>query len=224
MAARDAQPAQTLDRGLRVLRLLAEQPDGLRVAEIAVALGVHRAVVYRLLSPLEAHRLVARARDGRIRLGGGLVELARAVARTLTAVALPHMRALAEELGATATLTVARGDEAVALAVVEPRNTNIHVAYRVGLRHPLVRGASGKAILAGRPPASGEDGAVSEARRRGYAVTSGELQPGAVGIAAPIAVDGWADASLGVVSLTDLGDEAGERVRRAAAAVAAEIA
>ena len=224
MAAPEPAPAQTLDRGLRVLALLAAHPDGLRVAEIAVALGVHRAVVYRLLSPLEAHRLVARARDGRIRLGGGLVELARAVARTLTAVALPHMRALAEELSATATLTVARGDEAVALAVVEPRNTNIHVAYRVGLRHPLVRGASGKAILAGRPPASGEDGAVSEARRRGYAVTSGELQPGAVGIAAPIAVDGWADASLGVVSLTDLGDEAGERVRRAAAAVAAEIA
>ena len=109
---------QTLDRGLRVLELLAETPDGKPVAELAGALGVHRAIVYRLLATLEGHALVARAGDGRFRLAAGLVALARGVSPRLQAAALPELTRLAEDVGATATLTVADGEEAVALAVV----------------------------------------------------------------------------------------------------------
>src|SRR5919112_460894 len=81
--------------------------------------------------------------------------------------ALPVLRSLAEAVGATAHLTVADGDEALALAVVEPTWTDFHVAYRVGARHPLTQGAAGKAIglLDGTEPS--------------YAVTSVELQSGA---------------------------------------------
>ena len=64
-------------------------------------------------------------------------------------LAVPVLRALAESVGCTAHLTVADGEEALALAVVEPSWTDFHVAYRVGSRHPLNRGAAGKAILAG---------------------------------------------------------------------------
>ena len=53
----------------------------------------------------------------------------------------------------------------------------------------------GVAILAGRPPA-GEDGKdVLRARQRGYALTVGALQPGALGVAAPIKTSDWASAS-----------------------------
>lgn len=46
------------------------------------------------------------------------------------------------------------GSEALAVAVVEPTWTDYHVAYRAGFRHPLDRGAAGRAILAARkqPP------------------------------------------------------------------------
>ena len=57
------------------------------------------------------------------------------------------LRRLAEQVGCTAHLTVAEGDEALALAVIEPSWTDFHVSYRVGARHPLNRGAAGKAIL-----------------------------------------------------------------------------
>ena len=208
---RPAATVQTLDRGLRVLELLAEAPDGLAVPELAAALAVHRAIVYRLLATLAGRRLVVRGRDGRYRPGAGLVGLARGVAPRLQAAALPELTALAEDLGATATLTVADGDEAVALAVVEPRTTRIHVAYRAGLRHPLTVGASGRAILLGRPGADAG---------RGYAISSGEIQPGAIGLAAPIP---GADASVGVVSLVELGESAAARVCSAAEAIAAAL-
>jgi DNA-binding IclR family transcriptional regulator len=212
---------QTLDRGLRLLHLLAAEPGGLTVGELSERLGVHRAIVYRLVGTLGQHRLVVRGADGRHRLWTGLVELARAVAPDWRSVALPELEALAEDLGATATLSVAAEDFAVALVVVEPRNTAIHVAYRPGLRHPLTRGASGKAILAGRPAEPDEPADVRQARRRGYAVTRGELQAGAVGIAAPVVVDGRAEASVGAVSFTDFDGASVGRVLEAAARLAA---
>ena len=59
--------SQTLDRGLRALEVLAEQPDGMTVSELAAALGTHRAGVYRLLGPLVDHHLAVRARRRALR-------------------------------------------------------------------------------------------------------------------------------------------------------------
>ena len=60
--------SQTLDRGLRVLELLADSPAGRTVADLAAELDVGRAVVYRLVATLEEHRLASRDADGRVRL------------------------------------------------------------------------------------------------------------------------------------------------------------
>lgn len=212
-------PLQTLDRGLQVLALLARSREGMTVRDLADELDVHRAIVYRLLATLERHGLVRRGTDGRHRLWTGLVELAGGVESDLQAAALPVLTRLADELGATTTLTVADGDDAVALLVVEPTDATMHVAYRAGRRHPLEVGASGKAILAGRPAAAGEAGAVTRARRRGYATSSGEIQTGAMGIAAPVS----ADASLGAVALGGFPVGAPELVVEAARAVAAAL-
>jgi DNA-binding IclR family transcriptional regulator len=181
---------------------------------------VHRAIVYRLVGTLERHGLVRRTADGRHRLSTGVLELARGVAADLQHTALPVLTQLAEDLGATAALTVADGDEAVALLVVEPTNATMHVAYRPGRRHPLRLGASGKAILAGRPAARGEPDEIAQARTRGFAESVGEIQPGAVGIAAPVLVNGHADASVGAVALAPFRRQAAARVMEAARAVA----
>lgn len=223
MAVARGAPVQTLDRGLRVLQLLAAEPAGLTVGELAGRLGVHRAIVYRLVDTLAHHHLVRRGEDGRHRLWTGVTELARGVEPDWRGVATPVLERLAEKLGATATLTVASDGDGVALVVVEPRNTAIHAAYQPGFRHRLDRGASGKAILAGRPRRPSEPRAVAGARRRGYAVTRGELQPGAVGIAAPVVVGGWADASVGAVAFTDFDGGAARLVCEAAGRIAAAL-
>jgi DNA-binding IclR family transcriptional regulator len=200
-----SETAQTLDRGLRLLHLVADAPSGLTVSEAAARLGVGRAVVYRLVSTLAEHGMIRRDPAGRLRLGTGVLHLARRAQPLLAEAALPTLRRLAEQVGATAHLTIAEGDEAVAVAVVEPSWTQFHVAYRTGSRHPLDRGAAGRAILAGR---------VGET---GYVSTAGELQPGAVGVAAPVPV---LDASIGVVALGSLDvDTVGAHVVAAAEAL-----
>jgi DNA-binding IclR family transcriptional regulator len=221
--ARPAEASRALDRGLRLLEALAAAPGGLSVTELAAAIGTSRPVVYRLLEPLRARRLVRRVGD-RYRLGLGLLELAGRVAPGLAAAAEPHLRDLADALGATAHLTLLDGEDAVVAAVVEPREAALHVAYRVGLRHPASVGAAGLAILAGRPAQPGERAEVAAARVRGYAVSRGELQPGAHGFAAPVTLAGRpAEASIGLVALAPL-DEAATAppLLAAAGALAAE--
>jgi DNA-binding IclR family transcriptional regulator len=182
--------SQTLERGLRVLRVLADQPDGLSVSQLAAALGTHRAGIYRLLGPLLDQHLVVRGADGRHVLGAGLIELASRVRPRLQEVAVAQLRTLADELGATTALTVRDGEEAVVAAVVEPRNTDMHIAYRSGLRHRLDQAASGIALLAALPPRPGEREPIAQARARGWSQSTAELLAGATGVGAAIVVPG----------------------------------
>jgi DNA-binding IclR family transcriptional regulator len=213
-----AETSQTLDRGLRVLSVLAAHPNGLTVTELAHIVGVNRTVAYRLVATLEQHGLARRDASTRLHVGLGVLALARGLQPVLRELANPVLRALAENLGATAHLTVADGGEALAIAVVEPTWTDFHVAYRVGARHPLAQGAAGRAILLGRDIVSGS--VVAEP----YVRTSGELQPGARGLASPVLGVEGLEASVGVVTLGDLDPvEAGARVAEAAAEVARRL-
>lgn len=208
--------SQTLDRGLRVLAVLADSTPGMTVTELSSAVGVNRTVVYRLVATLEQHGLARRDAGGRLHVGLGILALARGVQPVLRELAGPVLRTLAEELGTTAHLTIADGGEALAIAVVEPTWTDFHVAYRVGARHPLEKGAAGKAILLGRERAE-DDGAT-------LAVTTGELQPGARGVAAPVLGVEGLEASVGIVTLGELEvDRVGPRIREAAAEVARRL-
>ncbi len=205
-----SETSQTLDRGLRVLRVLADSPEGLTVTELSARLEVNRTVVYRLISTLEQHTMVRRDARGRLFVGLGVLHIAGAVQPVLRDLAMPVLRTLAEAVGCTAHLTVADGDEALALAVVEPTWTDFHVAYRVGARHPLSQAAAGKAI------------SLANAEEMAYAVTSGELQSGARGLAAPVRGVEGLHASVGIVTLDDTIDErlVAPRVLAAAKAVA----
>lgn len=204
--------AQTLDRGLTVLQLVSAAPSGLTISALAEALGVSRAVVYRLVATLQARDFVTRGADARVRLGLGVTRLQLAVRPVLAAAAGPVLRALADRVGATAHLSIAEGEQALALVVVEPTWTDLHVSYRVGSRHPLTRGAAGRAILEAR------QGAV------GPVLTSGELQQGAHGLAAPVPGVPGLEASVGVVATSPLdAPGVGEAVMAAAAEVAATL-
>lgn len=217
-----AETSQSLERGLRLLRLLADAPSAVTVTELAHALQTHRPVVYRLITALAEQGMVHRDPDGGWRLGLGVLHLAQRIHPLLREAAAGPLRRLAEDVGATAHLTIADGGEALAVAVIEPTWTDYHVAYRVGSRHRLDRGAAGLAILA-------LDNAAHDtaASRPGYLTTSGELQPGAHGVAAP--VSGVADlrASVGVITLGEFADlaldQVGERVLRAAGEIRAAL-
>lgn len=166
--------------------MVAGAPEGLTVAQIAESLGVHRTIASRVLATLAEFRFISRSPDGRYRPGAGLATLARGGDAELRSIALRIMQELADRLSATVSLLVAEGDEAVAIAVVEPTVSQYHLAFREGSRHPLHHGSAGLALLAAESPRPGEPDGATLARKRGYAITHGEVEPGAWGLAIPI--------------------------------------
>ena len=219
---------QTLDRGLSALTLIAQQEDGMSISELAAALDVHRAIAYRIAATLEVRGLIVRAPGGRLRLGPGLLTLASRFEPQLRLLAQPILRDLAESTQAAAFLSVPAGEDCVAIMVIEPEGRLLRVAYRVGIRHPLDRGAAGIAILAGRPVSTDESESVRAARRDGFSVTHGELQKGAVGVASPVHGPGrnqaGFEASIGVVAFEDLDVTAATRqVLQSARALTAAV-
>jgi DNA-binding IclR family transcriptional regulator len=205
---------QTLIRGLAVLELLADG-RALSVAQIALAVGLHRSVTYRIVRTLDDRDFLERQPDGRYRLGLAVASLARSVRSDLTTAALPELAALAEATGTTAFITVPSGEDAVTLVAVEPRQSDAHVSRRPGQRHPLDRGAPGLAILAALPPRPGERLEVEFAREHGYARSTSEVIPGFSSLAAPLRFSDNSAAGLALVFIAGDLDEAAaiERLR-----------
>ncbi|WP_046728057.1 IclR family transcriptional regulator [Streptomyces humi] len=200
---------QGLDRGLRALHAISLTADGLTVADLAAQLEIDRSIAYRIVETLEEHALVTR-QGKRVRLGAGAATLAGRFQRQLVLAAQPVLQDLADATGTSAFLSVAHGArECVPVAGAEPtvQHGPVQVGYRIGVRHPLERGANGIAILSLRPPWPDEPAEVARARELGYSITSGQLQQGATGIAAGFEVAGAAGASVGVVAMHEFDAE-----------------
>ncbi|MBW9094497.1 IclR family transcriptional regulator [Microbacterium jejuense] len=223
-----APASQTLSRGIRILEVLADAREPLTIDELAARLDVHRSVAYRLLRTLEDHGLVVRDSSGRVQLGPRMAALAAGVAHDLQAEALPELTAVAADLGVTSFLVVADHDECVTLSSVEPRHAVNPVAQRPGTRHPVTRGAPGKAILSlvpeGAWPAEVGDALAEEIRdaaTRGYATSHDEVIPTLRAVAVPLSVRGRAPAAIAVVfvATTHSDDEIAARLTRSATAI-----
>lgn len=214
--------SQTLSRGLYLLELMAASGAPATLTELAEGSGFGTTVTHRLLRTLAAHRLVTQRPGDGYMLGFGLVTLTRRVALGLADQARPVLQRAAEDLGTTVFLGVADGDELVCFVSVQPtRPDGFALSYREGLRHPITKGASGRAILAARPSAHDEPAEVSLARRLGYAHSANELSFGVTAFA--VAIPG-PDCSMSVTALF-LGatepEPVAARLRQAAEEIAA---
>jgi DNA-binding IclR family transcriptional regulator len=202
--------SKTADQALTVLIEVSERGP-LSPAQLARSLELNRTVVHRLLSTLHRRGFVARGEDGYVP-GALLVRLADHVQPEMRAMARRTMSQLADEVGETVVMHVPDGDDAVVLEQVVADNNVVRVQHEIGSRHPLVAGASGRALLAFMG-----DAAVARATRKldkpdavlrqldgvrqlGYAVSHDELQQGVQGLAVPVLVDGSvATASLAIL-------------------------
>ncbi|MFD2740051.1 IclR family transcriptional regulator [Sulfitobacter aestuarii] len=222
----DTNRLQTLDRGMLALQIVAQAPRGISVADLARELDVARAAAYRIVATLEDHAMLHRDGTGRIRLGSGTLVLAAQFDTGLRGIARPIVEKLAAKTQATAFVSVAHGRQCTAILTVESDRPFINIAYRAGVRHPLDRGAAGIAILAGRPEAAEDSDEIREARRLGYSLTRGQLQPGAVGVSSPVPLSPdlhpGLECSIGVVAMEDLDvANAAQAAMRAAGELAA---
>ena len=173
--------------------------------EIARRTSMTPSTVSRQLGTLAASGLVERvASSGRYRLGIRLVHLANAVLARLDVreVARPHLVALVEATGETATLSVPGDDDAITVDFVSGAH-QIQPVSRLGRPSIAHATSAGKIMLAfsGKELPAGPFRAytartitdpqvlateIEKVRKRGYAEAAGEREPGLTAIAAPI--------------------------------------
>lgn len=156
------------------------------ISELAEQLEVHRSIAYRILAALSDAGLIARGLDGRFRGAVGLIRLAEGGLTALRAAVRPELVALAERVGATVSLFVREGDDAVALAVFESARQGFRMGFQVGDRHVVDRGAAGVALRALEPPRDEDSERLRTVREVGYARTFGEIEPNLHGLAVPL--------------------------------------
>ena len=181
--------SQTLSRGLQIIEILSESRAPLTAAELAARLGVNRAIAYRLLRTLSKHGLLDEGeRDGRYRLGTKLLTLARNVDSDVREAAAPILDELSSLVGATVFVSVADGNEFVALVSAEAVDSLVSLRYRAGIRRPLGKGATSVAIAASLPPRESDSAEVIATRERGYVHSAAGLDTNAYTVAAPLSL------------------------------------
>lgn len=206
---RTGQPAIRLvgsvQRAFAVIDTLAGADSELGTNEIARRTGVNPSTVSRLLATLVAGGLVEHIPEtGRYRLGPRLVQLGNAVLARLDLrqIARPHLHALVESTGETATLSTEGDRDAVTVDFVQSPFSVQGVAQlgRPSIAHAT---ATGKVLLAfGRRPLpsgplksytsrtiakrSGLAAELEAIRERGYAYNFGEREDDLHAVAAPV--------------------------------------
>lgn len=198
-------------RIIAMLRLFAEGGDTFSVHEIAERLDLAPSSVHRLLAGLVDENIVERAAKRRYCVGREFGRIGALVARKIDVrrLARPMLQTILAVTGETAMLGIMlpRSSELMVADKIE----SIHVLrYRIALhaRRSLLWGATGRAVLAWldpeeigkvlasatNAPGSGDPpptpaalaNALGDIRKAGYAISRGQIIPGAVGLAAPI--------------------------------------
>ncbi|MEU0686944.1 IclR family transcriptional regulator [Streptomyces uncialis] len=201
---------QSMDRGMRILELLAERP--MRAKELADALGSKWATTHRTLTYLRGSGYVRRDEDSGLHfVGRRMFSIGAAYLdnHALLNNALPAMRALSDERGGFVQIAERDGMFSTAIASVEPRTPadSIMASSMPGRRYPLHTGARSQVLLAHADPELVEEYLASpmeplteysitdpeelrerldETRRNGYAVTVRDVTMWSVSVAAPV--------------------------------------
>ncbi|SBS79405.1 Transcriptional regulator, IclR family [uncultured Mycobacterium sp.] len=181
-----------LDKAVGVLHSIADSPCGL--AELCERTGLPRATAHRLAAGLEVHRLLARDSSGRWRLGPAISELAAQVNDPLLAAGAAVLPRLREITGESVQLYRREGTSRICVAALEPP-AGLRDTVPVGARLPMTAGSGAKVLLAYSdsttqqavlPTAKFTERTLAEVRRRGWAQSAAEREPGVASISAPV--------------------------------------
>lgn len=181
-----------LDKAVGLLHTVAESPCAL--AELCERTGLPRATAHRLATGLETHRLLARDADGRWRLGPALTELAGQVNDPLLAAGAVILPRLREMTGESVQLYRREGTSRICIAALEPP-AGLRDTVPVGTPLPMTAGSGAKVLLAFAdaatqqavlPEAMFNERTLAEVRRRGWAQSAAEREPGVASVSAPV--------------------------------------
>jgi len=148
----DRTGVQSIARAAAVLRALGASHDSLSLGALAVATGLPRSTVQRLVQALQQERLVqvgGPAEPG-VRLGPGISELAGAIRVDVVRLARPHLQTLFDAVRETVDLSTAQGAQVRFLDMIVSEQ-ELRVVPRRDAILALHCMANGKALLASLP-------------------------------------------------------------------------
>lgn len=201
---------QTVERALAILNCFSNEDDIWGVTELSKKLDLSKSVIHRIM--VTFHRNGYLEKDvytDKYRLGIKVIDLGKVAANQLglRKIALPIMQEMGKLTGESVLLTKKQGKTGLGLEIVEgPYSVAIKAAIGIGL--PLHCGASKKVLLAfqtnefidtylqnenlikvsDKSLIDKEElkNELARIRREGVAVTVGDVDFGAYGVAAPI--------------------------------------
>lgn len=141
---------QSVDRALTLLELIAAEPEGRRLSDVARAAGLAVSTTHRLLTTLEQRGFVQTdSATGMWHVGrrAHAVGAAWGAARSMLAPAMPFLRQLRDASRETANLGVIEDGQVVTLAQAESREI-MRAISPPGGRVPVFCSGMGKAIVA----------------------------------------------------------------------------
>jgi DNA-binding IclR family transcriptional regulator len=177
---------------MAVLQVVAAEPCGL--AELCARTGPPRATAHRLAVGLEVHRLLRRGSDGRWRPGAALAELAGGASDPLLDAAAAILPRLRDRTGESVQLYRRDGMYRICASAAEPPS-GLRDTVPVGTRLPMTAGSGAKVLVAWADPATQRmvladavfgERVLTEVRRRGWAQSVAEREPGVASVSAPV--------------------------------------
>lgn len=202
--------SSTLAKGLNILALFDKDHSVINIPEIATLSNLPESTAYRYIATLKSQGLiVGDTRPGYYRLGLKILELAQVAREQLSIIdiALPVMQRLLKKTEETIVLTAIRGQRVICIERVESNHT-LRLSFGPGLTMFMHAGASAKIVMAyldeeDQDKIIREEGLpkftentitdpvrlraeLKDIRKKGFAISTGELDPGARAIAAPI--------------------------------------
>lgn len=243
MASRET--LSTVRNAARVLKAFSSRRRTFGVTELANELDLSTSTTHRLLRTLAEENLVEQdTGTGRYRLGLAVYDLIAATTEfDFTHAVLPPMTVLRHRTGETVQCAVLDGREVVYVERLESPRT-LRMFIDVGRRNHAHATGTGKVLLAhltperldhvldgwelaALTPATITDHArlrdeLDQVRTQGYSLNSGESEPGATSVGAPVRDRaGGAVAAISVAGPTERMEDNLERITRAVVEAAA---
>lgn len=153
-ARRERGGIQSLARAAAILDAVAQHPDGVTLAELSAAVGLHTSTAFHLIKTLVGLGFLAQVPNSkRYRIGGRIFALAAGALdeNALLALATPILERLSAETGEAAHLAVRSKHEIVVIARTAATGL-LQLSGRTGATRPAHATAIGKMLLAAMPP------------------------------------------------------------------------
>lgn len=181
-----------LDKVVAVLKATAAAPTAL--PELCESTGLPRATAHRLAVGMETHGLLERDTRGRWRPGPLVATLAAHAPDPLVTAAAEVLPRLRDRTGESVQLYRADGTVRVCIAVAEPP-AGLRDTVPLGARISMGAGSGAKVLTAWADPATQRailagatfsEQVLAQVRRRGWAQSLAEREPGVASVSAPV--------------------------------------